>query len=174
LNLTPQDTLFIKMKGNLNYTVTPFIHNEEKITYDENDNKILYDSNVDIKFNHTSDNSASIRVSQWTYAYDENEARNQANLISYNYEINTNQILFDSYFLSPPQLADNYLGVDIDIYIPEFVKIKLDENTNDFLENYFHTLESENKFDETYVLNDNKLLCSSCKSNENTGNQIEQ
>ncbi|NBC58885.1 MAG: PspC domain-containing protein [Bacteroidetes bacterium] len=174
LNLTPQDTLFIKMRGNLDYTVTPFKHNEEKITYDKNDNKILYDSNVDVKFNHSSDQVAYIRVSKWTYAFDENKARNQASLLTYNYEIDTNQILLDSYLLSPPELVDNYLGIDIDIYVPEDLKIKLNENTKDFLENYFHPLESENKFDQIYVLNDNKLSCSSCKINDNTGNPIEQ
>ncbi|RRO24075.1 PspC domain-containing protein [Flavobacteriaceae bacterium 14752] len=171
LNLKPQDTILIKMKGNLNYTVSPFKKNQEKITYDENDNKILYDSNVDIKLNRSSDQVAYIRVSKWTYAFDENKARNQANLLTYNYNIDTNQILLDSYFLSPPELSDNYLGVDIDIYIPDDVKIKLNENTNDFLENYFHPLESKNKFDEIYTLNDNKLFCSSCKVIESSGNQ---
>lgn len=170
LDLNTQDTLFIKMRGNLNYTVTPFKHNEEKITYDENDNKILYDSNVDIKFNHTSDNVAYVRVSKWTYAFDENKARNQANLISYNYQIDNNQISLDSYFLSPTELIDNYLGVNIDIYLPEDVKINLDENTNYFVENYFYPLESKNKFDEIYTLNDNKLSCSSCRLSESSGN----
>jgi len=173
LNLKPQDTLFIKMKGNLNYTVTPFKQNQKKITYDENDNKILYDSNVDVKFNHTSDNVAYVRVSQWTYAFDEKNARNKANLISYNYLINSNQITLDSYLLSSPELRDNYLGVDIDIYIPEYVKLSLDENTNYFIENYFYPLESENKFNEVYMLNDNRLQCFSCKTIENSSNQNE-
>ncbi len=170
LNLSAQDTLSIKMKGNLNYTVTPFKHNQEKITYDENDNKILYDSNVDIKFNHTSDDVAYVRVSKWTYAFDEKKARNKASLISYNYIIENNEITLDSYFLSPTELRENFLGVDIDIYIPEYVKISLDENTNYFVENYFDPIESENKFNEIYVLNDNKLFCLSCKKIENSGN----
>ena len=104
LQLLPQDTLFIKMKGNLNYTVTPFKHNTSKIIYDENDNKILYDSNVDVKFNHTSDNAAYIRISKWTYAYDEKIAREQSHLINYDYDIKTNQISLDSYLLAPIDL----------------------------------------------------------------------
>ena len=173
LQLTPQDTLFIKMIGNLNYTVTPFRHNQEKITYDANDNKILYDSNVDIKFNHTSDNQAFIRISHWTYAYGEEKAREKANLISYNYQIDANKINFDSYFLAPTDLKEYSIGVDIDIYLPENVKIKLDKNTDDFIENYFESIKSENNFDQIYTLNDNKLFCSSCKINENSGNLIE-
>ncbi len=173
LNLKTQDTLFIKMKGNLNYTVSPFKKNQEKITYDENDKRILYNSNIDINFNHTSDNLAYIRISKWTYAYDESQARNQANLITYNYQIENNQISLDSYLLSPTELSENYLGVDIDIYIPEYVKINFDKNTNDFLENYFYPLESEEKFNETYILNNNKLFCSSCETIEASGNQNE-
>lgn len=172
LQLTPQDTLFIKMKGNLNYTVTPFKHNTSKVTYDENDNKILYDSNVDVKFNHTSDNVAYIRISKWTYAYDEKKAREQSHLIEYNFDIDTNQISLDSYLLAPIDFKDNYLGVDIDIYLPENVKINLDKNTNDFIENYFESIESQNKFDEIYILNDNKLFCTSCEKIETSGNPI--
>lgn len=173
LNLKPQDTLFIKMKGNLNYTVTPFKHNMNKITYDEKDNKILYDSNVDLKFNHTSDDVAYARISKWTYAYDENKAREQANLLSYNYQINDNHIVLDSYFLAKTALKDNYIGVDIDIYLPKNIKINLDQNTEDFIENYFNANESQNKFEEFYILENNKLFCSSCKKIENTGNPVE-
>ncbi|QTY27040.1 PspC domain-containing protein [Flavobacterium sp. CS20] len=173
LNIKPQDTLFIKMKGNLNYTVSPFKKNQEKITYDENDKRILYNSNVDVKFNHTSDNNAYIRISKWTYAFDENKARNQAKLITYNYQIDDDQISLNSYFLSPKELNDNYLGVDIDIYIPEYVKISLDKNTDNFVENYFHPLESESKYDEIYVLNDDKLWCASCEKIEPSGNPKE-
>jgi len=173
LNLSPNDTLFVKMNGNLNYTVTPFKHNQSKVVYDENDNKILYDSNVDIKFNHTSDNQAFIRISHWTYTYSEEKAREKASLITYDYQVDENRINFDSYLLAPTDFKDYSVGVDIDIYIPEYVKLKFDENSNHFIENYFNSNESENKFNEIYILNDNKLFCSNCKSKENSGNPIE-
>lgn len=170
LEIKPQDTLFIKMKGNLNYTVTPFKHDQEKVTYDENDNKILYHSNVDVKFNNSSENKAYLRVSKWSYAYGEKKAREQARLVSYKYEINSNQLLLDSYFLAPTNMKDNYIGVDIDIYIPKNMNIYIDQNTENFIENYLEYNESKNKFDESFTLEGNKLFCASCKKIEASGN----
>ena len=70
-------------------------------------------------------------------------------------------------------MKDIDLGVDIDIYLPENVKISLDKNTDFFVENYFEPIESKNKFDEVYILNDNKLFCSSCQKIETSGNLVE-
>lgn len=172
LNLKPKDTLYLKMNANLNYTVFPFKQNQQKITYVENDDKqVLYDSNIDVKFNHISDDRAFIRISKWTYDFEESTARNKASLIKYDYEINENSFIFDSYMLAPKDLKNNSIGIDIDIYLPEDVLISLDESTDDFIENYFNANESENPYKEYFILKENRLFCESCEEkSEPTGN----
>lgn len=170
-----QDTLFFKMKGNLNYTVFPFKQNRENIVYDEkSDSQILYDSNVDVKFNRTTDQNAYIRVSKWAYDYDDDQAREKASLLDYKYTVVDNQITLYSYFLASKELRDHSIGVDIDIYLPENTLIKMDENMDDFIENYFYFPELENPFDEYYNVKNDKFECISCiKKNDTIGNLSE-
>ena len=169
-----QDTLYFKMKGNLNYTVFPFKHNEQKIVYDEsNKNLVLYDSNVDVKFNNTTDNKTSIRVSEWVYDYDVERAREKASLIDYGYNVTGNTVTFDSYFLSSKNMKDRSIGVDLDIYVPENTVIKMNENMEDFIENYFYSSDLEKPFYEYYQIKNNKFECLSCKKNDTIGNLIE-
>ena len=167
-----QDTIFFKMRGNLNYTVFPFKQNREDVVYDEaHKTLVLYDSNVDVKFSHTSEKDAYIRISKWAYDYDVNQAREKASLIDYNYTINDNQLMFDSYFLTPKELKDRSIGVDIDVYLPEKTIIKMDENMEDFIENYFYFSELENPFNEYYSIKNDKFECLSClKKNDSIGN----
>jgi len=167
-----QDTIFFKMRGNLNYTVFPFKQNREDVVYDETHKTlVLYDSNVDVKFSHTSEKDAYIRISKWAYDYDVNQAREKASLIDYNYTINDNQLMFDSYFLTPKELKDRSIGVDIDVYLPEKTIIKMDENMEDFIENYFYFSELENPFNEYYSIKNDKFECLSClKKNDSIGN----
>jgi phage shock protein PspC (stress-responsive transcriptional regulator) len=170
-----QDTLYFKMKGNLNYTVFPFRQNKEDVVYDENNKTlVLYDSSVDIKFKHTSDDNAYIRISKWAYDYDVDQAREKASLIDYKYIVDNNDITLDSYFISPKELKDRSIGVDIDIYLPENTLIKMDENMEDFIENYFYFSELEYPFNEYYNIKNDKFECISClKKNDTIGNLIE-
>lgn len=167
-----QDTLFFKMKGNLNYTVFPFKQNREDIVYDENNkNLVLYDSNVDVKFYRTTDRDAYIRIAKWAYDYDVDQAREKAGLIDYEYNIKNNQIVFDSYFITSKEFKDRSMGVDLDIYLPENTVIKMDENMEDFIENYFYFSELDKPFNEYFNLKDDKFECVSClKKNDTIGN----
>jgi phage shock protein PspC (stress-responsive transcriptional regulator) len=156
------DTIYIKMRGNLNYTSSPFKQNLEKITYDGN-RRILYDSNVDIKINQTSDNRAYARVSRFAYDYGEENAREKANEITYEFELNSNELIFDTYMIGSPELRNNSIGVDVDLYLPDGKIFHLDKNVEDFLENRFENDTVEAPFTKLYILENKRLKCISCK-----------
>jgi phage shock protein PspC (stress-responsive transcriptional regulator) len=173
VSVSSNDTLLVKMNGNLNYISTPFVQNMERITYSEEDKRVLYDSNVDVKFNHTSENRAYVRISKFAYDFGEDNARNKADQIVYEYNILNNVLSFDSFMLAEPEFKNNSIGVDIDIYIPETVVISIDENVDDFLENRFENRSIENRYEKFYKFSDNELVCLDCNEKiiEEQGNQ---
>lgn len=174
VNVSSNDTLYVKMNGNLNYTSSPFVQNLERITYSNDDTRVLYDSNVDVKFNHTSENRAYVRISRFAYDFGEDNARSKANELIYEYDISDNQLSFDSFMLTEPELKNNSIGVDIDIYLPETMTISIDENVEDFLENRFEDYSIDNKFEKLYIFSENRLVCVDCEEIiEDLGNQIE-
>jgi len=176
VNVSSNDTLYVKMNGNLNYVSTPFVQNMERITYTEEDKRMLYDSNVDVKFNHTSENRAYVRISRFAYDFGEENARNKAGQIIYEYNILNNSLSFDSFMLTDPEFKDNSIGVDIDIYLPESIVISIDENVDDFLENRFEDNSLEDKYEKFYNFYENKLVCIDCaeQSEEETQKIIEE
>ncbi len=163
VRVSSNDTLYVKMNGNLNYVSTPFVQNMERITYNEDDKRVLYDSNVDVKFNHTSENRAYARISRFAYDFGEENARNKASQIIYEYNITGNILSFDSFMLTDPELKNNSIGVDIDIYLPESIAISIDENVEDFLENRFEDNTLENKYERFYKFSENRLVCMGCE-----------
>jgi phage shock protein PspC (stress-responsive transcriptional regulator) len=174
LMLKDRDTLFIKMKGNLNYTNTPFKHNESIITYDDENNKIIYDSDIDIKFQSTSESNGFVRISRWTWDYEEDEARNKSKLIEYQYEINNNQLLLDSYLLAPLDLRNDSRGVDVDIYIPDNLSISMNENVENFLKNRFENYKIEKPFSKLFLIEDEVLKCINCEEIDDSEEIIEE
>jgi len=162
VNVSSNDTLYVKMNGNLNYVSTPFVQNMERITYNEEDRRVLYDSNVDVKFNHTSENRAYARISRFAYDYGEENAREKASLLTYKFDITNNVLTFDSFMLTDPELKNNSIGVDIDIYLPETIVISIDENVDDFLENKFDDTAREDKYKKYYKFSEKKLICLDC------------
>jgi phage shock protein PspC (stress-responsive transcriptional regulator) len=164
LEIKEKDTLFIKMKGNLNYTNTPFRHNSSIVSFDENAKKVIYDSDVDLKFHSTTDDQAYIRVSKFTYDFNENDARDNSKKMVYNYEIVQNKIVLDAYMLAPIDLKHNSRGIDIDIYLREGTSVVMNENVEDFLKNRFENYSIKEPFDQVFFLEKNILKCENCQT----------
>ncbi len=181
MRLDTQDTLYIKMKGNLNYTNSPFRHNETKVTYDNDNNKIIYDSDVDVRFHETNNDEALIRISKWTWDFEEDKARNLSQFIDYQYELNENELLLNTYLIAPIELKNNSRGVDIDIYVPENTLLSLHKNVEYFLKNRFKNYKIEEPFNQIYNIEDHKLHCIDCEEIpknkqelKTSGNQTEE
>jgi len=174
INIKENDTLFLKMNGNYNYTNSPYRHNSSLVIFDENNDKSIYDSDVDVKFHNTSDSEAFIRISKYSYDYDENEARNKSKLLEYKYEISDNQIILDSYMIAPFNMKSNSKGIDIDIYLPSGISISMNENVEDFLKNRFKNYNLKNAFNKLFFIQDNLLECKNCSEIKNSEKEIDE
>lgn len=166
LKLKPSDTLFLAMKGNLNYTNTPYRHNNSFVTFDNENNKVLYDSDVDVKFHSISDDEAYIRISKWSYDFDEEQARTQSQTIEYEFSVNENNLNLNAYMIAPLDLKYNSKGVDIDIYLPDNIYIKINENAEYFLKNRFKDNDIDDQFNKIYLIDKSELICSNCEQTE--------
>ncbi|MEM6515215.1 MAG: PspC domain-containing protein [Bacteroidota bacterium] len=135
LNIQTNDTISIKMVStdlnrisNGNYRNTSF-----EITYDNDDEKVIYSRNVHLTVRSTKDSVASIKVIKESKGRDFIEARQSAELISYNYAFENNQILLDNFLLT--DYENKYLDqqVKVIINLPEGTVFRLNDNTSSYL-----------------------------------------
>lgn len=173
ISIQKNDTLFVKMKGNLNYTNSPFRHNVSKISYDADDQKIIYDSDIDVRFHKTNDDEALIRISKWTWDYEENEARKKSQLIEYEYNLDGRDLLLNTYLLAPMELKNDSRGIDVDLYIPDHLILSINKNLENFLKNRFENYNIEEPFNHFFTIEDDLLRCVNCEKLNNKEEQID-
>ncbi|TXD85196.1 PspC domain-containing protein [Subsaximicrobium wynnwilliamsii] len=138
LNLNTNDTLQIKMVSTqLNrMNSNSFRNNSFEITYDENDQKVIYSRNIHVSVRSTKDSVATIRIEKQARGRNFMEARKTADFIDYHYEINNNQLLLDNFIVTDYDNKFLDQKVDITIYLPEATLFRMHQNTSSFLNSH--------------------------------------
>ncbi len=135
LSISTNDTLSIKMSTfDLNRMSDSNHRNRAfEVTYNENDEKVIYSRNVHITVRSTKDSVASIKIIKEAKGRDFIEARNSAELIEYSYVLNDKQLLLDNYWLTDydNKYLDQYVNVILSL--PEGTVFKMNPNTSSFL-----------------------------------------
>ena len=177
LALNKKDTLSVKMvdfKYNRlsrgNYRNGGF-----EITYNENDEKVIYSRNVHLIVRSTEDSLANIEILRESKGRDFIEARESAERIVYNYKLKNNQLLLDNYLLT--EYENKYLDqyVKITLNLPEGMIFKMNRNTSSYLNNRYYSeniLDDENINHQLIVIEDN-VECLDCAKNEEYNNEVE-
>ncbi|WP_026755434.1 PspC domain-containing protein [Sediminibacter sp. Hel_I_10] len=138
LDITTKDTLSIKMSSfEMNRMSSSDYRNRAfEITYDQNDDKVIYSRNVHITIKSTKDSTATIKVIKEAKGRDFIEARQSAELIQYKYELKNNQLLLDNFWLTDydNKYLDQY--VNVIVYLPEGKVFKMNDNTRSYLSHH--------------------------------------
>ena len=168
LNITANDTLYVKMVGNDMYSRGLHRDYDFDIIYDENDNKVIYSSNVRLVFRSTKDSVASVRIEKSARGSDYSSARDRAGNIEYDFEINNNELLLDGYFITGYENKFKDQEVEIILYLPEGSVVNADGNTYSFHRNsrYYRDI-LDNGYEDHYlrVINDD-VICLDCKEDK--------
>tara|TARA_R110002096_G_scaffold225391_2_gene414615 strand:+ start:1669 stop:3489 length:1821 start_codon:yes stop_codon:yes gene_type:complete len=133
LLIKANDSLFVKMVNNDNYSSNFYRRNGFKLAHDADGNKILYSSDIDILVKSTTDSVATIAIEKSADGRDYDTAIERAKNIIYNYELKNNTLFLDSYLTTNPKNKFSDQEVDIILYLPEGTVINFNNNTESFL-----------------------------------------
>ncbi|MFC4720981.1 PspC domain-containing protein [Geojedonia litorea] len=168
LYITSADTLKIGMKGNSAYSKYFGRHSSFfKTVYDENDNKVIYRTDIRLIVRSTKDSVASISIEKSAHASDYQKAKVRAQNINYNYALSGNYLELDSYLTTPFENKFGEQEVEVILYLPEGMVFYAEDNTYTFHRNssYYRDI-LDNGMEEHYLqVIDNDVICLDCDDN---------
>ncbi|NJX16724.1 PspC domain-containing protein [Tamlana crocina] len=134
LPITATDTLSIKMVGHDNFNARNFYrHSDFKLAYDENGEKVIFSSNIDIIVKSTTDSVARVAIEKRADGRDYDKAIERAKNINYHFELDNNTLLLDSYLTTEPKNKYSEQKVDVILYLPENTVVYFNNSTKSFL-----------------------------------------
>lgn len=144
LPITATDTLNIKMISNDNFN-SNFHRNRNgfKLAHNENGDKIIYYSDIDIIVRSTTDSLAKIVIEKSADGRNYETAIERAKNINYNFELENKTLLLDSYLTTNTKNKFSNQEVVIILYLPENSIVYFNNSTKSFL--YYH------RYNETIV-----------------------
>jgi phage shock protein PspC (stress-responsive transcriptional regulator) len=169
LTIKRGDTLFVAMRSNPEYS-SRVKKSGLSIKYDENNEKIMYITDLRVVIKSTKDSIGRIEIVKMAEGKDYKDARTRAQNIQYNTSFSGNKLFLDSYLTS--LLANNYRDqeVRITLYLPEGTTLFADKNVSDFHRSsdyYGNILQygSEGKF---LTITENDYTCDTCTQFEDS------
>ncbi|WP_395065265.1 PspC domain-containing protein [Flavobacterium sp.] len=174
INLTPNDTLFIKMKNNDFYSKDNYRHSDFELTQDENNNEVIYSNNVTIEVLKTDEVAPYIQVEKLAVGKTADEAKKRAEKIKYSYKIVGNQLILDNYLLTEVANKFRNQSVELFLYLPKGTILKVDETVQNFDrsdDDFFNIHFSSGKY--VYKVGESQVKCLNCPADENEYGDVE-
>ncbi len=170
LPVTSIDTLSIEMIGNDKFSSNVYRrHNGFKLANDENGNKTLYSSDIGIIVKSTKDSMATIAIEKSADGRGYDKAIERAKNIDYGFELKNGTLYLNSYLTTNPSNKFSCQDVDIILYLPENMVIKLNKNTNSYLyyKTYTGNIISRKEANHYIKILENDIECLDCPVAEN-------
>jgi len=168
INIATNDTLYVKMVGNDMYSNYLYRDYDFDITYNENDEKVIYSSNVRLIFRSTKESLASVSIERNARGNNYQNAKQRAENIEYDYSFNNNELLLDAYFLTDAENKFRDQEVEVIVYLPEGSIVNVNDNTYSFHRNYSNSRDIlDNGLEEHYlkIINDD-VICLDCSKDK--------
>ncbi len=139
VDVQPNDTLFVNLHSNTANKGT-YKFSDFKLILDEKNNEVIYSNQVKIYLYPTKEAQPYVVINKKAEGNSLINAKNRAEQIRYNFEINHNQLVFDDYLIS--DLKNKFRGqkVHIEVFIPEHQPVYIDEGFT----NYWYAIQVEN------------------------------
>ncbi|MBQ0117514.1 MAG: PspC domain-containing protein [Flavobacterium sp.] len=146
IELAKKDTLMVYMNNNAFYSTDPTPNFTKKMTLDQGDNNILYSNRVEIEFRESQDGTYSTIIERSAKENTLKNAKQIANQINYQYNIENNKLRLDNYFTSAPKNFTNDQRVYIYVYVPKDVVIKVSKEVLSYSNLYDENPENDMLF----------------------------
>ena len=132
LPVTSNDTLTVEMRYHPNYSS---FRDDVKISYDDQDRKIMVSHDVRLIVKSTKDSTGRIEVLKSADGRDLRDARTRAENIEYHMEFRNNRLILNSYLTSELENHWRNQEVQITLYLPVGSTLFADDNTYSFHRN---------------------------------------
>ena len=149
------------MKGNNSYSKQFGRHsNLMKPVYDENDQKLIYRTDVSLILKSTKDSVATISIDKNSRGNSYKNAKMRAEKINYNYALKGNQLELDGYLTTAFENKFRDQQVEVILYLPEGTVLFADENTYSYNKNYHFSFSSYDGHygEKTIIINNGDML----------------
>ncbi|WP_339921102.1 PspC domain-containing protein [uncultured Flavobacterium sp.] len=169
--LLPTDTLQIKFKHNDYYAKNVDDRDDFKIAQDPNGTEVMYSNDVSLRIESTDEKLPYIQIEKEAKGKSLSEARQRAEQIKYSYKIEGNQLILDNYLTTDLKNKFRDQQIEITLFLPKGTLLKPDDS----MKNYDRTdadyfLWNPNSSNDIYRVEDNKVRCLNCASDENAYN----
>ncbi len=170
INYNTMDTLEIKMVDDKNISNHSVLKRswQNEVIFDENKESKIYSNNIRLKILASDNESMYAKTRKSSQGMSRNDARDNAELITYDYELNADELRLDGFFLADISNQFSDQRVYVDLYIPEGQVIFLDSSTKTFL---YDVDNIQNIYDNDmakhyFVMTEDGLNCMDCKDYE--------
>ena len=175
LNIQPTDTLFLKMEVNDFYSKSVSKKTSSKFTHDEENNEIIYSTNVRLHLMRTDKDVPYFQVEKTADGKSINEAKNRAEKIMYHFEIQGNKIILDNYFITDFKNKYRDQEVHVYLYLPNGFIIFPEESISDYLTSNNSDIDKYYGHEGFYYkVNGTEMNCLNCQDNDNIDIEINE
>lgn len=174
INLNPNDTLFIKFKHNDYFAKNVEDRNDFMVTQDSTGTDVIYSNEVGFKIENTDEKQPYIQIEKEAKGKSLSEAKKRAEKIKYAYKIIGNQLILDNYLITDLKNKYRDQEIEITLYLPKGTLIKPDASMRHYDRtdgDYF--LWNPDSNNDIYRVEDNKIKCLNCPTDENEYNDTE-
>ncbi|HKL35457.1 MAG TPA: PspC domain-containing protein [Salegentibacter sp.] len=168
LPISANDTLYLRMQGDSNYSSSIYRSTDFKIKYDENDEKVLYSSDVRLIVKATNDSLAKMEIVKSAEGKDYREAKKRAQNIAYSTSFSENELMLNGFFTSPTEYKYRDQEVKVTLYLPEGTTLFADENTSTFHRNtdYWGDILISGDEEKFLKITEDEAICEDCPVEE--------
>ena len=169
LAIQANDTITLAVVGNTIYSKQFGRHsNVFRPVYDENDNKILYATDVRLIVRSTKDSLASIYIEKTAEGRNYKEAKLRAQEINYGYNLTGNRLEINGYLTTDFENKFRDQEIEVVIYLPEGTILYAEENTYSYHRNssYYNDILDNGMENQYLEIISNGIKCLDCPIDE--------
>jgi len=164
------DTLTIQMVSNEHYEYNSRRRGRLDIEYNENDEKIIYSSDIRLIVRSTNDSLGRVLVEKRAEGSGYDSAKSRAQAIDYEYTFDGSTLGLNAYLTTAIENKYRDQEVEVIVYLPIGTVLYADDNTYSFHRNdsYYRDI-LDNGDEEHYLLiEDGQTRCLDCPGREST------
>jgi len=169
------DTLTIQMVSNEHYEYDSRRRGRLDIEYTENDEKIIYSTDIRLIVRSTDDSLARVVVEKRADGRDYDTAKNRARAIDYEYTFDGSILGLNAYLTTAIENKYRDQEVEVIVYLPIGTVLYADNNTYSFHRNDSRYRDILDNGDEEHYLmiEDGQTRCLDCKGSTNAEVQVD-
>ena len=158
------DTLNLKMVSNENYEYAARRRGRLTIEYDENDEKIIYSTDVRLIVRSTNDSVGRLVIEKRAEGSDYLSAKERAQAINYDYSFDGSTLALNAYLTTDVENKLRDQEIEVIVYLPIGTILYADDNTYTFHRNdsYYRDILDNGNEEKYLIIEDGETRCLDC------------